>query len=99
MYNDDLVKICKIDNGFLVEVRVKKDPKDAKSEDKGCCHTFEDPYEYKSYAVKTVEEVSQTVAKMLPVAIGKTADDEFENAFEEASKMNETMDEEMSDEE
>ncbi len=89
MYNEDLIRVCKIDNGFIVEVR-----EESKKEGKGepCCP------EYKQFACKTVEEAGKLVAKWLPLASGKTMDDEFGEAFEEASEINDAMDEEMDDE-
>ena len=90
MYMDQMVSVGKCANGFIVEARVKF-KKEAKKTEKmtSCCCG---PSEYagsceKQYLAKTAKEVSELIEDIMPLLSEDFKnEDEFDKAFEEATK-------------
>lgn len=82
MYTEENVSISKTDDGgYILHVKVKKKKK---KEDKGeiCCGPSR---EDKTLLAKNVEEVNETLGKVLPeLKTGGMEEDEFDKAFKEA---------------
>lgn len=77
MYNETFLSIAKIENGFLIEVRV---PYKSQTGADSPMPSSEE----KQFFVKDAEEVGKKVADLLPKLADKIdADEEFANTFEE----------------
>lgn len=92
-YDTEVLKVCRLENGFEVEVYEPSPPKkESKEEVKarmdGCCGHVPSPYEepWKSYAFETVETTLAFISTKLPLARRKGADDEYQDTFKEATK-------------
>ena len=75
MYMDEMINIGKVENGYMISIRVPY-----KGDDDGlrCSH------ETKQFYVKTAEEVGSKVAEVLPKLRDKMdADEVFKTAFKE----------------
>lgn len=85
-YDSQVAKICRLQNGFEVEIyepsQKKADPKKSDS----CCPTgpYDDPW--KAYAFTTLDEVMKFMKEKLPSLTRKKPGEEFDEAFDEAAK-------------
>ena len=78
MYNEEMITIGKIENGFVVGVRV---PYEDDDDGPMCCGS-----ETKQFFVKTAEEAGAKVAEILPKLKDKmNADDLFKQVIKETA--------------
>lgn len=90
MYMDQMCSVGKAANGFIVEARVrfKKEAKKTEKMTECCCG----PSDYagsceKQYLAKTIAEVGELIADILPLLSEDFKnEDEFDTAFEQATK-------------
>lgn len=89
MYMPQMVSVGKAANGFIIEVNVrfKKDAKKTEKMTSCCCVTSEYAGSCeKQYLAKTVREVSELIADIMPLLSQDFKnEDEFDAAFEEAT--------------
>lgn len=79
MYNETVLSVGVIENGYVIEFR-----KPLKDDDKKECPCYSS--ENKTAFFKTEAEVSAVIAKMLPKLKESDPEDEFDSAFEESIK-------------
>jgi hypothetical protein len=78
MYNETCLEVCRIENGYLIEVRIPY-----KEDSDGCCV---EPSRNKTFSVKTAEEAAEKIKEILPLLADKVeAEEEFNKVFEELS--------------
>lgn len=83
MYMNEMISIGKIENGYLIEVRVPMKKKESKKNESCCCGSTEE----KQYCVKDAAECAAKITALLPLLEDEyTDDDAFESAFKEATK-------------
>jgi hypothetical protein len=82
MYMNEMISVGKIENGYLIEVRVPMKKKEDKKSDVCCEHSEE-----KQYCVKNASECAAKIAALLPLLEEDyTNEKEFDSAFDEATK-------------
>lgn len=83
-YDTEIVKICRLVNGYEVEIY---DPPKEQPKPKKDMHTAM-PYSppWKAYAFSTEQEVFKFLKDKMPSLRRKSADDEYADSFKEATK-------------
>ena len=85
MYCTRMVEVGKVENGFVVEVRVPYKPK--KEKEKGDCIECYPGSSEKQYIAKSETEVGMLLTRLLLLLSEKyTSEEEFDKAFNEAAK-------------
>ena len=85
MYHESMLGVCKITNGFLIEVRAhwKRKEKDEKEKDCCCCSSMGMEYGEKEIFAKDANDLAKKIEAIIPML-----DEEFgsETEFEAAFK-------------
>ena len=85
MYMDRMLEVGKVDNGYVVEVRVPY-KKDKKKESKDMMVGYPGSGE-KKYVAKSSKAVGELIEKLLPMLEEEfSSEDEFDKAFEDAAE-------------
>lgn len=82
MYSEEMISIGKIENGYLIQVRV---PYKSDSDECGCC--VHPSSQEKQFHVADVDELNTKLKELLPALEDKMdAEAVFKNTFKEAAK-------------
>lgn len=84
-HGSEIIRVCRLENGFEVEVYEPAPRKKDKTKKDSCCAPtlYDDPW--KAYAFETEEAALTFIAGKLPGLSRKTPDQEMEDAFNEAT--------------
>ncbi|MGH9895768.1 MAG: hypothetical protein ACREA0_28045 [bacterium] len=84
-YGNEILKVCRLENGLEVEVYEPMPAKPTKKgATKGCCAVpYDEPW--KAYAFETEEAALAFITAKLPGLRRKTADQELEEGYNAAS--------------
>jgi len=85
MYVDRMLEVGKVDNGYVIKVRVPY-KKEKKKESKEMMADYPGSGE-KKYVAKSSKAVGELLAKLLPMLEEEfSSEDEFDKAFEDAAE-------------
>ena len=88
-YNDEICKICRLQNGWEIEIYQPTPAEEKEEEDaekKGMPISYDDPW--RGFAFSTIEEVIAFITKKLPELKPRNYDEDYEAAFnKEAEKL------------
>lgn len=86
MYHEKMLSVCKIENGFLIEVRApyKRKSKESKSDEPVECGMG---YGEKEVYAKDATDLGQKIEALMPMLEGEfESETAFEDAFNEVAK-------------
>lgn len=90
MYHEQMIGVCKIANGFLIEVRApyKVKKKEGEDEDKCCCISSDRRTTEKELFAATAAELGKKIEALMPLIEKDEFESEeaFDKAFSEATK-------------
>lgn len=86
MYMDRMLEVGKVDNGYVIEVRVPF-KKEKKKESKEMAEAAYPGSGEKKYVAKSSKAVGELISKLLPMLEEEfSSEDEFDKAFEDAAE-------------
>jgi hypothetical protein len=90
MYREKMLSVCKITNGFLIEVRapykIKKEKGQDSEKEVSCCGPDRGYAEQELFA-KDATDLGQKIEALMPMLEREfTSEDDFEGAFAKAAK-------------
>lgn len=85
-YDNQILRVCRLENGFEVEVyEPPPPPKKSKKDSTLCgCGPYEEPW--KAYAFETAETAIAFMAAKMPSMTRKSGEEEYQETFKEATK-------------
>lgn len=90
MYHEKMLSVCKIANGFLIEVRapyqIKKKKDDDSEKSESCCSPSHG-YSEKELFATDAADLGKKIEALMPMLEREfTSEDDFEGAFAKAAK-------------